>query len=138
MAHPKDQITTDEREAIDDAIEKAMRTPKPTSVSSTDMERAIDKRCERCRDPHGEIGKIWAVLDPMRVKFWLVTGAFVVASAVFSYTMPRISNKLDALDEMAKDMAALKVQVQFLIARPGAQLDHPLPAYATLPSGSEP
>jgi hypothetical protein len=142
--HPKDdpRVTTDEREAIkdevEDAVSKAMATPKPTSVSSTDMESAINKRCEKCRDRNGEIGKIWDVLDPIRGKVLMVTGALVVLGTVVGYTLPRINSKLDALDEMAKDMAALKVQVNFLIARPGAQLDKPSPSYATLPPGVTP
>jgi hypothetical protein len=135
MPHPKDQITTDEREAIADAVESEVTsrlggTPKPTSISSTDMKAAIDSRCERCRRPDGSVGQLWAALDPMRIKMWLATGALVVISAVFSYTLPRINTKLDALDEMAKDMAALKVQVNFLITRPGASLPGDVVHYA--------
>jgi hypothetical protein len=126
MPHPKDQIDTGERKAIADAVADAIEergaTPRPSSISSSDLQVAVDKRCETCRGPNGSIGQLWAALDPMRVKMWLATGALVVISAVFSYTLPRINNKLDALDEMAKDMAALKVQVNFLITRPGASL----------------
>ena len=80
---------------------------------------AGDSRCDLCRRPDGEIGKLWAVVDPIRLRLAIAAGALLVISGVLSYTMPRIDSKLDALDEMAKDMAALKVQVQFLIARDG-------------------
>ena len=110
--------TGKDREAIADAVVERLRTgstPKPASISSGDMEAAISERCLNCSRPGGSIHELWEAFNPIRMRVWMMTGAFIFLAAMLSYIMPRINRKLDAVEDMAKDLAALKVQMNFLI-----------------------
>ena len=123
---PKDQLDTGERKAIAEAVEDEVTarlgaTPTPASRSSTsqvEMEAIAMKECQKCHRQGGPVWEIWQELNPIRQRLWMLVGALILLGALWTTTMPRISAKLDKLDELAKDMSALKVQVDFLIARP--------------------
>lgn len=126
MDKPKDQLDTGERKAIAEAVEDEVTArlgaaPTPdsrASISQTEMESIAMKECHKCHMPGGQVWEVWQELNPIRKRVWMMIGAMVLLGAMWTATMPRINAKLDALDEMAKDMSALKVQVDFLIARP--------------------
>ena len=126
MDKPKDQLDTGERKAIAEAVEDVVTarlgaTPTPASrasISQTEMESIAMKECHKCHMPGGQVWEIWQELSPIRQRLWMLVGALILLGALWTTTMPRISAKLDKLDELAKDMSALKVQVDFLIARP--------------------
>jgi hypothetical protein len=123
---PADQLDTGERKAIEDVVAKAMGTPRPTSISSDALKVAIDERCAECRKPSGSIGELWAEFNPIRKYVWMVMGAVAILAVVVGITVPRINSKLDALDEMAKDMAVMKVQVNWILLR-GGHTEAPAP-----------
>jgi hypothetical protein len=120
--------------------EEGAATPGVSSVSSDALKVAIDERCTSCRQPGGSIGELWTEFKPIRKYVYMVMGAVAVLAVVVGITVPRINSKLDTLEEMAKDMAAMKVQVNWILIRggQGAQLDRPAPSYATLPPGVTP
>jgi hypothetical protein len=126
-----------ERRGREDERHNTGNTPPVSSISSDALQVAVEKRCADCRKPGGSIFELWEEFKPIRLRVWLMTATAAVIVAVFGYTMPRINSKLDAIDAMAKDVSALKVQVEFLIARPGSRTEisaEESASYAALPS----
>jgi hypothetical protein len=134
MPYPKDLTDTGKErqaiaEAVVDEVERRHQTgstpppASPASISQTEMEAIAMKACEKCHMPGGVVWGLWEEIKPIRSRVWMITGALVLLGAMMTYTMPRINAKLDALDDMAKDMAALKVQINFLIGNQHGSLE---------------
>jgi hypothetical protein len=126
-SHPKDQITTDEREAIleegreqgrseaqahvtprpDESSDRIRRVVRPETKSI--VKEAVRDHADHCRD-EGALCTVAEKVDKLNRSVLMAMGVLLLVGGMMPFFWARLSTRLDTLDRMQMDIVRLTAQ----------------------------